>query len=259
MSATGRFASGLLLGAALAGILFFWPNSDAASVVSAPQTTSTLSPAATEPSVESGEILVGATALLPRGLEIEEGVARFSYELVGLGPTLAAGEDAAVAGDVLTFPEFWVLTTSTGATVTSSTGPRADTVRFELPSPDAVVSQIEVVGWRRATPFGERVELPVEVGAAATFRSGEAVIETVLEQRTSTIVQIGFEATQDEWGGGLLRAVNSGWRASGRSGGGVQLLWDGSDAPQSLILEDMGLEMRPVAVSAVVHSADGQP
>jgi hypothetical protein len=209
--------------------------------------------------VEPGEIIVGATALLPRGLEIEDGVARFSYELVGLAPTLGSGADGAELGDVLTLPDVWVLTTSTGATVGTTTSRQADVARFELPGPDAAVSQIEVVAWRRATPFGQRVELPVEVGAAATFRSGEAVIETVLEQRNSTIVQIDFDPTGDEWRNGLLRASNPRWRASGLSSGGVQLLWEGSSAPTTVVLEDVSFELRPFAEAVVVHSAESQP
>jgi hypothetical protein len=260
MNSAGRFVSGLLLGAALAAIVFFWPDSDGQlPAEAAPATTTTTTLPEVEPFVEPGEIVVGATALLPRGLEIEDGVAAFSYELVGLAPTLGFGDDGAELGDVLTLPELWVLTTSTGATVDTTTSPRADAARFELPSPDATVSQIEVITWRRATPFGQRVELPVEVGASATFRSGEAVIETVLDQRNSTIVQIDFDSTGDEWHNGQLRAADPRWRTSGRSGGGAQLLWEGPDAPTTVVLEDVSFEMRPIAEAVVVHSAESQP
>ena len=260
MNSAGRFASGLLSGAAFAGVMFFWPNSDPdAPATSMPAMTATTSTTALAPCLGPGEGDCGATVLLPRGLEVEDGVARFDYELTGLGLTLGVGQDAGTSGDVLTFPEIWVLTTRAGATIEATTGPTAAAARFELPSDDTAVAQIEVVGWRRATAFGERVELPIEVGAAATFRAGEAIIETVLDQRNSTIVQIDFDSNSGEWHNGLLRPVQSGWRVSGRSGGGVQLLWDGSDAPSSVVLEDVSLEMRPVAESVIVHTAEGQP
>lgn len=260
MNSAGRFMSGLLLGAAIAGIVFLWPDSDGQRPAeTAPATTTTTSVPEIEPFLEPGEIVVGATALLPRGLEVDDGVARFSYELVGLGPSLGVDDDIAERIDVLTLPESWLLTTSSGATVGATTGPRAESARFELPSVDAEVSQIEVVGWRRATPFGERFELPIEVGAAARFRAGEAVIENLLEQGTSTIVQIDFDPGGDDWRNGLLRAADPGWRASGRSGGGFQLLWDGSDAPTRVVLEDVSFEMRPFAEMVVVHSAENRP
>lgn len=259
MSTIGRFASGLLLGAVLAGIVLLWSGSDAEQVATVPpEISTTTSTPQIEPFVESGEIVVGATALLPRDLDIDEGVARFSYELAGLGPTLGATDFFLPQGDVLTFPETWVLTTDTGDTIGATTGPQASTAAFELPSADAVVSQIEVVGWRRATPFGERIELPIEVGAAAAFRSGEAIIRTVLEQRTSTIVQIDFDSSRGEWHNGLLRSAEPGWRFSPRQGQGIQLLWEGSDAPTSIVLEDVSLEMRPIAQTVIVHSAESQ-
>ena len=261
MSPAGRFVSGLLLGAALAGIVLFWPDSDTeTSAESAPPTTTTPAGQQIEPFLESSEVVVGATALLPGDLEVADGVARFSYELAGLGPTLGAGEqDVDDRGDVLTLPELWVLTTTTGATVPATTGPTSVAARFELPGADAAVAQIEVVEWRRAATFGERIELPIEAGATAAFRAGEAIIETVLEQRTSTIVQIDFDTDGRSWDGGLLRSVDPGWRVSGRAGGGIQLIWDGSDAPQSVILEDVSFEMRPLAEAVIVYTADMQP
>ena len=222
MSLAGRFVSGLLLGAALAGVVLFWPNSEPqVSAQPTTETTTTTSAPEIEPFLEAGEVVFGATALLPRGLEIEDGVARFSYELAGLGPTLGTTDFFLPAGDVLTFPETWVLTTETGATVGGTTGPLASTARFELPSANAVVAQIEVIGWRRATPFGERLELPIEVGSSATFRSGEAIIVTVLEQRTSTIVQIDFDSNGGDWHNGILRSAEPGWRFSPRQSQGI--------------------------------------
>ena len=53
--------------------------------------------------------------------------------------------------------------------------------------------------------------------------------------------------------------MDPGWRVSGRAGGGIQLIWDGSDAPQSVILEDVSFEMRPLAEAVIVYTADMQP
>ena len=259
MNSAGRFVSGFLLGVALAGVLLLWPGPEPEETTQPPpEDTTTTSTPAIEPFLEAEEIIFGATALLPRGLELEDGIARFSYELAGLGPTLGATDFFLPQGDVLTFPETWVLTTDTGETVAATTGRQASAARFELPNDDAVVARIEVVGWRRATPFGERIEIPIEVGSTARFRSGEATIETVLQQRTSTIVQIDFDSDGGDWHNGLLRSAEPGWRFSPRQGQGIQLLWEGSDAPTSIVLEDVSFEMRPVAETVVVHSVESQ-
>lgn len=220
------------------------PSSTESTPAPAVSTTSSTLPVAAAPFVEPGEVLIGSTALLPRGVEVEDGVAVFHYELAGIGPALPIDEDSEHHGDVLMVPERWQLTTTAGAVVESTVGPRNNSVRFDLPSVDDTVDRIELVGWRVATPIGDRAELPIEKGAAGTFRSGTAVIETVLEQSTSTIVQIDFDRSGEDWQSGLLRPLEPGWRVTGRQGGGIQLIWDGDDVPVSVILEDVGFSMR---------------
>jgi hypothetical protein len=248
VTTVGRFGAGFLVGALLAGLLLVMRSPSGSESTAAPTadtTSSTLAVAVAEvPFVEPGEVLIGSTALLPRGLEVEDGVAVFRYELAGIGPSLHFDEDSEHQGDVLMAPEKWRLTTGSGAVVEETIGPRDSSVQFQMPSAEDTVATIELVGWRVATPIGDRVELPIEKGAAGTFRSGTAVIETVLEQRTSTIVQIDFDRSGEDWQTGLPRPLEPGWRVTGRQDGGIQLIWDGDDAPDSVLLEDFGFLMR---------------
>ena len=71
-------------------------------------------------------------------------------------------------------------------------------------------------------------------------------IETVLEQRFSTIVQFGFDEVDDDWQFPAVLPLDGSWRVSGRQGGGIQLIWDGADAPDRVTLEDGGFRMGSV-------------
>ena len=202
--------------------------------------------------------MIGSTAILPRGLNIEDDIAFFDYDLAGIGPSLGVDQplDLAVPqGDHLAAPEHWLLTTVSGQTVQAESGPLDSSVRFVLPEPDAQVASIAVVGWRVAVPFGEQVELPIEEGATAAIRRGTVTIETVLEQSISTIVQYEFDRGE----GFGLRPVDTGWRVSGRQFGGLQLIWEGTDPPVTVVLEDAGFEMRPVAGDLVVFAEGSAP
>jgi hypothetical protein len=262
VTSAGRFGTGFLVGALLAGVaLLALPPSESSSTAAATATPAppTTRSAIEEPFLVPGEVLIGGTVLLPGALELEDGVARLQYDLAGLSPSLQAHEESEYQGDVLAIPEIWRLTTDSGAVVEETTSPRDHSVRFDLPSIDDTVATVELVGWRVATPFGERIELPIEEGAKGSFRSGEAVIETVLVQRTSTIVQIDFDRAGDDWQSGVLRPLEPGWRISGRQDGGIQLIWDGDDAPDSVVLEDFDFSMRATTGSLLVIDKRVEP
>ena len=141
----------------------------------------------------------------------------------------------------------------------ATTGPFDSSVTFDLPVGETEVASIILSGWRLAVPFGERVAIDIEEGATATTRQGTVTIETVLEQSISTIVQIDFEHGGGSWvTTTALRPVDATWRVSGRQGGGLQLIWEGDDAPTSVILEDSGFEMRPVVGEVVVYQGDDE-
>lgn len=259
MTAVGRFALGLAAGSLLAGsVLWFSGSEDSEPVATTLASVAASIPATTTaPFVEEGEAVFGSAVLLPRGLAVEDAVATLDYDLAGLSPSLMTGDDQEYDGDVLMMPELWELTTVAGVVIEETTGIGDSSVRFELPSGEDAVDRVELVGWRVATTFGERLELEIIEGETGSFRSGQVTIETVLEQSISTIVQIDFDATGDDWGGGWLRPVDGGWRVSGRQGGGIQLIWEGTDAPAQVVLEDVGFEMRPRSGRVVVIDQGG--
>ena len=257
-----RFGIGFVLGGLLAGsvtLLGDTESHEAGSSTTPADTTTTTAPSPTAaPFLEEGEVVFGSTVLLPRGLEVEDGVARFSYELAGLSPSLMEQDDADYQGDVLMMPESWELTTGAGAVVEATTGRNDGSARFELPAAEDTVARIELVGWRVATVFGDRVELEIVEGATGSLRSGQVTIETVLPQTTSTIVQIDHDHAGGEWGFGAPHPLDRGWRVSGMQGGGIQLVWEGDDAPDSVVIEDAGFEMRPESGRVVVmEQGDG--
>ena len=261
MTGSARFGIGFLIGAVVVGGLA--SGLDEGEPEPAATAAATTAPAerVVVPWVEAGEVILGATALLPRSFTIEESTAFFDYDLVGLGPTLSASaESEEPLGDPLALPELWILRTVAGETVEAETGPFDTSVRFDLPGVDTEVASVSLIGWRVRVPFGEQIELAIEEGASGSTRRGTATIETLLEQSVSTIVQIDLDRGDDPWQAGIvLRPQDTRWRVSGRQGGGLQLIWDGSDAPGTVVLEDAGFEMRPIAGEIVVIDEAGLP
>ncbi|MEA2002591.1 MAG: hypothetical protein U9N84_12020 [Actinomycetota bacterium] len=255
MTSALRFGAGLLVGALVSGaasLIWFGPDTEVVAATTLPTSITPTSATPVAPWFEEGEALVDATVILPGPLETDDGVVIFEYELVGLSPALVEHEDAEHGGDIVVLPEKWVLTTGGGAEVEAVTGPRDQSVRFELVAPDDLIATIHLVGWRVATPFGDRVEIPVESGTSGSLRSGELTIVTVLDQTNSTIVQFDFERSGGDWEfDGLPRPLDPGWRLSGRDGG-FQLIWDGDDAPELIVLENGAFEWRPATGNILV-------
>ena len=262
MTGAGRFGVGLLAGLLVSVPLGLMLGGEEPAGPTTTTTTTAPPVPVLEPWFEAEEVMIGATAILPRELTVEDGVAFFDYELTGLGPTLGANAEQrpdidTAQGDNMVMPETWQLTTSGGQTVVASTGQFDSSVTFDLPDDQAEVASIVLSGWRIAVPFGERVVIDIEPGATATTRQGTVTVETVLEQSISTIVQIDFDDGDASWvANAALRPVDATWRVSGRQGGGLQLIWEGDDAPATVLLEDSGFEMRSVVGEIVVYEND---
>jgi len=260
----GRFAAGFLVGVIVAAVLAASFGGREQQTTTTTQTTATPAVQVLEPWFQPGEAVIGATVVLPASVNIEDGVAYLSFYLAGLAPTLSSDDApsglAMPPGDPMEFPEIWELTTVAGETVTASTGPSSTSVSFDLPSPDDEVATITLVGWRVPVPFGESVTLPVEEGATGELRRGSVTFTSVLEQSISTIVTVDFDRAGDLWQSWVeLRPRDGRWRVSGRQGGGLQLTWDGDDAPDSIVIEDAGYEMFPVTGSIPIYDEAGLP
>lgn len=256
MTSSGKFGAGLFLGVAIvtvASLLWFPADTGAAPRPTVPTSSAPTSTTAATPWFEPAEVLIDATAILPRSLDNDDGVVVFEYEVAGLSPALVEHEDSEHPGDVLVLPERWVLTTGNGATVEAVTGPQDRSVRFELGGSDDTVATIHLVGWRVATPFRDRVEMLVQPGASSSLRTGELRIIRVLDQANSTIIQLDFEHTGGDWEfGELPDPLDPGWRLAGRDGG-FQLIWDEDDeVPEQIVLEDAAFEWRPVGGNILI-------
>ena len=228
----------------------------AAGTAAPPETTTSTEP----PWVAPGEATFESTVVVATSFTIEDDVATLEYELTNLAPSLPPDveEPEHLVDDTPVLPELWELRRAVGAPIAATTGPQSTNVRFEVPAGTALddVVDIRIVGWRAATPLGDHVELAVESGATDSLEGGtEFVVATVLVQTTSTIVQIDVDRPHGEWEslGGLVQPADHGWRTSFRDGG-IQLLWEGADAPDRLTLDEWVPIWRPLGDDSVVWS-----
>lgn len=255
MKSLGRFVAGLVLGAIVAAALSFGLDgsaSDQSATTQAPVETQTV--IEVEPWFENGEVRFGPTVILPRGLRIDGGTAIFDYELAGLGPSRQARDDSETQGSVVVVPEQWLLTTVSGAQVeATTTSTQTASVRFDLPDQDAEIDTISVVGWQVGAVFGDTVELPVQKAASAVYRGGTVTMETVLEQRVSTIVRLVTSGVDGDGRSAFFLPAEPGWRVSGG-----QLIWDGEDAPEMVTLENVVFDWTTVSSEVVVFDRASQ-
>ena len=163
-------------------------------------------------------------------------------------------------------PDTWELTTATGEVIeAASDPPRAnfvdaepmvgvpDSIRFEVESEEDLreVTAVAVTGWRVAVPAETIVEMTGAGGATAQLHDGTVIVlDTILEQRTGTIVDFDLERPADPWRVAVDQGFGTstefvgagpGWlRASSTIGGlglqggitGFQLVWSEATAPE---------------------------
>jgi hypothetical protein len=196
--------------------------------------------AGTEPWVASGEVVFETTVLVPGGLAVDGGEASLEYTLQSLAPRSGletAGEDEQAP---IAFPEHWRLTTTSGEEIVSTVHEPTDGVRFDVAATLTLddVARVDVTGWRLAVPVGSVREMAITAGSEADFGAGNVVvIDTVIEQTTSTIVQVDVLHPEDHWDEVFVAPVDPGWRVAGRQEGGLQFIWDGSEVPPVLTLQ----------------------
>jgi hypothetical protein len=259
MSVWSRAAVALAVGIAIGAGAAFGTGEPAAQT---PPTTMATTGAPTAIPVEApwveGGVRFRSSVLVPLSFVVDAGRAEIEFEVVPLHWTV--GEET-TAEEIPVQPERWVLTTATGSTSTSATVLGDDVVRWEVPGDLTLddVSSVTVVGWRIAMPVGETVTVPLESGASATFSDGtEIEIDAVLEQLSSTIVQINSRLPDDPWHHGSSLAVvdvrDPGWRVGFRfnQSSNVQLIWAGSGAPNEVELEQEYPMWIPIAAETAV-------
>ncbi len=209
-----------------------------------------------------GGVRFRSTVIRPVSFVVGDGAAELEYELLPLHWTAGNGDEPA---HVPVRPERWKLITTSGDQFDTSTTLHAPQVRFEVPAGLGAgdVAEVRVDGWRIAVPTGETVTVPLVAGAEGVFSDGtEVLVSTVLEQSSSTIVQLDGELANAEWvdGGGVpIGIADPRWRISFRSGAGAfQAIWEGSDAPGEIDLVQQYPMWVPVAADTVVIGADGE-
>ncbi len=261
MSVRLRAAVALVVGSVIgAGAAAAFGAGEPAAQTPATTTATTAAPTAIAmeaPWVEGG-VRFRSSVLVPLSFVVDEGRAEIEFEVVPLHWTV---DEETTVEEIPVQPERWVLTTTTGGTFTAATVLGDGVVRWDVPgdlTPDDV-SSVMVVGWRIAVPIGETVTVPLESGANAAFSDGtEIEVDAVLEQLSSTIVQLNSRLPDDPWHHGSSLAVveirDPGWRIGFRfnQSSNVQLIWAGGGAPDEVQLEQGYPLWMPVAAETVV-------
>jgi len=190
------------------------------------------------PLVSAGEVVFETTALLVTAVSADDGEVRVEYELVSLAPLSGIGQDDEEP-QLVALPEQWELTTTDGELVVGNVDADDTMVRFAVPA-DAtrqIVDTVRVVGWRIGVPAGEQVTLPMVSGATVSFAGGTTyLVDTVIEQSTSTIVQVDVDDPDSRWDEVFAAPTDPGWRVTGRQFGGLQFIWEGPGVPSEIAL-----------------------
>ncbi len=258
----GWLVVALVAGALVGGGAAAWVEGDEPEDTTSPATTTapTVDPVVVEAPWVDGGVRFRSTVLVPISFVVGDGTAELEFDLVPLHWTARHEEDELFADELPVQPEFWELTLDGGQVIEAVTTIDDAVVRFDVPvDVDAAdVVSVRVTGWRLAVPVGGEMTLPVEEGAAGSFPDGSTVeIDRVLEQSTSTIVQLDSTATEAAWTGHSLAAFRTqdpGWRISFRFGqsSNVQLIWEEPGAPGEVVLIQLDPAWRPIAADVVV-------
>ena len=256
---SSKMITGTIVGIVLAslGLIAFTPDQSPANGESTESTAlaSASTTPTTPPWIAPGEVQFEATVLVPTEVVAENGEVLLDYELA----TLAPGEGTSSSLDdefpIDALPERWSLSTVSGDSTVETSEPEATSVRFDVRTglETEHIGDIRLIGWRAAVPTRERITLDLAEGESDGFAGGTGVtVATILEQSDSTIVLLDVDQPHDRWNRIEIDAVDTGWRRAGRLDGGAQFIWEGSVAPQVLVLEQSSPTWVPVEGNLVV-------
>jgi len=237
---------GLIAGAALAfaGIALGPDQSPSADT-----TTTTVDETAstTPPWYRQHETLVGTSAILPDALTVEGGEAVLHYQVLTIAPRptgiIVVDENGNGPGAGVG-PESWVIETTDGEYPGESRNSDVHEARFEVDDRFDVnkVTGIRITRYRMRVPYGYDVELLPQTGAMVTLDDGYSMsIATLLPQSVSFIVHLDMEHPMDLFSTdpNPVRVNGAGpeWTtATPRLSGGVQLVREGPEVPDPLVL-----------------------
>ena len=266
---TTRILLGAVIGAIIVTTAFLifdalrQPQDDAAqpatsTLDSGDPTTTTSIPAI--PWINPSEIVFASTILVPTSFTVDRGFAELEYELHSLSPLSGIEVHDHPEPHVVVYPERWELETRSGTSVLVDVNEGATKVRFAVDDDATVddVRQIRLTGWRAAAPLEEQLTVPLETGTTVVYAGGTTItVDTVLEQKTSTIVQVDVDHPESEWDTIFATPADPGWRVSGRQDGGLQFIWEGDDPPGEIVLVQRTPTWVPLASDTVVW--EGEP
>jgi hypothetical protein len=210
--------------------------------------------------VDPNETIIASTALVPTSMELGDGQLAIGYDLVTRAPHLGV-EPAAVVGNFgrvtvvdpadldHLHPSRWILDTAGGRVEGGPASPSVRVARFEVPDG---LSLGDVEG---ATIVEALV--PVAIDVTFALSRSEPVVEVlpgvtiellnVAEQSTTSIVQVGIEATS---GAHLsIEGFGPGWRSAFFEAEGrprVNLTWMSGAVPDEIPLRAAGTVWVPL-------------
>ena len=228
-----------------------------------PVTATTAPPIVTEAPWIEGGARFRSSVVVPQAFVVGEGRAELEFQIVPLHWTVDPGEEPH-PDELPVRPELWELTTNAGTVYEAATTVIDDVVRFEVPDElEATdVADVRIVRWRLAAPVGNSVTIPISTGERRTLPDGATIeIDTVLEQATSTIVQMDSKLADTSWlhdSRAPVVPADPGWRVSFRfnQSSNMQLSWEDVGAPTQLDLVQAYPEWVPLVADTVVVGRD---
>ncbi|MFV9672303.1 MAG: hypothetical protein ACNYZH_03675 [Acidimicrobiia bacterium] len=203
----------------------------------------------------AGEVQFESTVLIPTEVIADDGTAVLAFDLETIAPSAGISEPFADGPVIDALPERWALSTVSGGGTIETTDPGASLVRFNVRTGLLTehIASIRLIGWRVAVPNHERITLDIVAGASGSFAGGtDVTVSTILEQSNPTIVLLEIDQPHNPWDRIEIDAADPGWRKAGRLDGGLQFIWDGSDVPPILVLEQSSPTWVPVEGELVV-------
>ena len=231
-------------------------EADATSLPAANVSSTTIpaAPPAATYQVDPHETILASSALVPTSIELGDDGLAIGYDLVTMAPHLGVEPVASVGGfgfvDVVdpadldhVYPSRWVLDTAGGPVEGGPAGPAVRFARFEVPEG---LSLGDVEGATIVEAF-----MPLALDVTFTLSQDAPVVEVhpgvtvelldVVEQSTTSIVQVGIDATGGASVG--VEGYGPGWRSAFFEAEGrprVNLTWMSDTVPDQISLRAVG-------------------
>jgi len=222
-----------------------------------PSATSTTAATSVFYQVDPNETLISSVALVPASAKIRDSEFAVGYDLVSLAPRRTvdgarSSLDDSRGDGVAIYPKRWVIETPVGSIEGGPGNVRARVARFDVGEGFSVddVQSIRVVEALAPFPMEVAVTLSDSEPVAEVVQGVTIALVNVVEQGSSTIVQVEINIEDTEIVDFFVTGDGPGWRSAAFDAGGrqrVTLTWVGGPLPSTIPLLVIGSLWIPIA------------